>query len=232
MLTLVLLPGMEGSGEFFTALINALGASIKTQVIAYPQENALSYSQLTGFVEKRLPKDAPYVLLGESFSGPIAINIAAAKPPNLQALILVCTFIRSPIPIPQFLRNIVCSIPASWIPFSIISRFLLGNHATPEISSRLKKILGGIPNHVFRERLLAILTVDASPALANIHTPILYLRATQDLIVPKTALELIMAQRPSVATADIAGPHFILQTQPTAAADLILGFIKVLKPPG
>jgi pimeloyl-ACP methyl ester carboxylesterase len=229
--TLVLLPGLEGSGEFFSPLINALGASVKTQVLSYPQEQALNYSQLTELVEKSLPENSPYIVLGESFSGPIAVNIAATQPPNLKALILVGTFVLSPVSIPKMLRGLACSFPASWLPFNLITRFLLANHKKPDILSRLKEILSGIPDTVFRERLLSILNVDVCQALVNINVPILYIRATQDKIVPKTASELIVSLQPNTKIIEIDGPHFILQTQPEQSAIQIHKFLKNLKSP-
>jgi hypothetical protein len=35
------------------------------------------------FTRGRLPWDRPYVILGESFSGPIAVALAAAPPPRM-----------------------------------------------------------------------------------------------------------------------------------------------------
>lgn len=219
---------MEGSGEFFTPLLHFLDASINTQVISFPQDKSFTYAQLTDFVNKQLPKNTPYVLLGESFSGPIAINIAAAKPRNLIGLILVCTFIRSPIPIPSGLWNTVCRLPPSWLPFRIIAWFLLNGYATLELVTQLYSVLSGIPDRVMQERLRAILTVDVSPELAEINIPMLYVRASKDKIVPKTASELILALQPETQLVDINGPHFILQTQPKTAAECILKFVKGL----
>jgi pimeloyl-ACP methyl ester carboxylesterase len=222
---------MEGSGEFFKPLINALGTSVNTQVISYPQNKALNYLQLTEFVKNLLPKNLPYIVLGESFSGPIAINIAAEKPPNLQALILVGTFVRSPVPIPKIFRKLVCLLPASWIPLTVIARYLLGDYATPNLLAQLNEILPSIPDNVYRGRLLSILNVNVSQALSDINVPILYIRATQDKIVPETSRELIVSIQPNTKIADIEGPHFILQTQPETSSALILRFLLALKMP-
>ncbi|UUZ51553.1 alpha/beta hydrolase [Massilia sp. B-10] len=50
-------------------------------------------------MRSRLPPAEPYFLLGESFSGPVAIALAAERPPMLLGLILSCTFARNPLPI-------------------------------------------------------------------------------------------------------------------------------------
>src|SRR5688572_6495247 len=93
MTIVVLLPGMDGSGSLFDDFIAALGT--RTITIAYPPDRPLNYEQLERFVESSLPGE-PYILLGESFSGPIAIRLASRCLPNLQAVVLVCTFATLP----------------------------------------------------------------------------------------------------------------------------------------
>ncbi len=225
---LILLPGMEGSGEFFAPLIEVLGSSVATQIIRYPQDIPLNYPQLTELVKQELPKNTPYVVLGESFSGPIAVTIAATKPAGLQAVILACSFVRSPIPVPKTLRKLVSLFPASWVPLTLIAHFLLGKQVTIDRQAHLGRVLSQVTNRVFRERLLSILDVDVSQKLPEITVPLLYLRATEDKIVPSKAAKLIVAQQPNTIIADIEGPHFLLQTQPGLAVSHILAFLQSL----
>ena len=65
--TLVLLPGMDGTGELFFPLTDALGADIPTKIVRYP-DLALDYREHEEFVRERLPRDGAFVVLGESFS--------------------------------------------------------------------------------------------------------------------------------------------------------------------
>ena len=93
---LILLPGMDGTGELFGPFLNALRNRFNAQVIRYPTDLALGYQELSTFVRNALPVDEPYVFLAESFSGPIAIAIAAEAPPSSRGSILCCTFARNP----------------------------------------------------------------------------------------------------------------------------------------
>jgi pimeloyl-[acyl-carrier protein] methyl ester esterase len=97
-LTLVLLPGMDGTDRLFAPLIEALGPDVRVQVIRYATTSTAGYRELTDFVRQALPAKGEYVLLGESFSGPIAVSIAAQAPPGLKALVLCCTFVSNPRP--------------------------------------------------------------------------------------------------------------------------------------
>jgi hypothetical protein len=52
---LVLLPGLDGTGELYDAFTAAL-ADIETQVVSYPPDRELGYSELEQFIRERLPR--------------------------------------------------------------------------------------------------------------------------------------------------------------------------------
>ncbi|HEX2836088.1 MAG TPA: hypothetical protein VHW00_23995 [Thermoanaerobaculia bacterium] len=95
MITLLLLPGLDGTGTLFGEFIAALPPHIAPVVIRYPTDEALSYEELLAFIEERLP-EGTFAVLGESFSGPLAIELAA-KSPRVRAVILCASFVRSPV---------------------------------------------------------------------------------------------------------------------------------------
>lgn len=74
---LVLLPGLDGTGKLFAEFVRALNPTVECVVVAYPKDQPMGYEELEGLVVSALPKDRAFVLLGESFSGPLAIRIAA-----------------------------------------------------------------------------------------------------------------------------------------------------------
>src|SRR2546430_17674636 len=96
-LPLVLLPGLDGSGLLFRPLIDHLPPELDPIVVAYPPDRALGYDELLPLALKALPTSAPFALLGESFSGPLALMAAARAPEGLQAVILCATFVRKPL---------------------------------------------------------------------------------------------------------------------------------------
>lgn len=97
---MVLLPGMDGTGLLFAEFTTALSDAIKPFVIAHLLQQALDYAQLESYVRERLPVDERLMLLGESFSPPKAIAIAANPPHNLVTAILCCSFAKNPRPAP------------------------------------------------------------------------------------------------------------------------------------
>ena len=75
MITLLLLPGMHGTEHLFAPLIEALGSDLAIKAVTYPTTGALDYAELETIVRHAVPAEQPFVILGESFSGPIAIIV-------------------------------------------------------------------------------------------------------------------------------------------------------------
>src|ERR1700722_15702641 len=94
---LVLLPGLDGSGVMFRPLLSYLPKEILSIVVSYPPGEVRSYDELLPLVLAAIPADFPVILLGESFSGPLAIMAAAKYPPGLIGVVLCATFVRNPV---------------------------------------------------------------------------------------------------------------------------------------
>src|SRR4051812_42890566 len=117
-ITLVLLPGMDGTGQLFDLFVSALSGEFEIKVAAYPTSTPLGYAELEAIARETIPKEGPYVILGESFSGPIAISLAASAPAQLKGLILCCTFIRNPRPALSFFSPFLRLLPVGSVPVS------------------------------------------------------------------------------------------------------------------
>ena len=95
---LVLLPGMDGTGLMFRPFIDA-AYNHSIDVISYPNDTSQKYTELIGFVKDRLPSEVEFIIIAESFSGPIAYALMKEVIPNLKAVIFVASFLENPRPI-------------------------------------------------------------------------------------------------------------------------------------
>lgn len=93
---LLLLSGMDGTGRLFGPLLRALPSSLSPVVGAYPADRPYGYAELLPLVEAAAPAGAEYVVVGESFSGLLALMLAAQRPPGLRGIVLCESFVRSP----------------------------------------------------------------------------------------------------------------------------------------
>jgi pimeloyl-ACP methyl ester carboxylesterase len=221
--TLVLLPGMDGTGDLFTPLIEALGPDFPSITVRYPDQ-PLDYVAHEAVARAALPSARPFILLGESFSGPIAISIAARAPPGLRGYILCCSFVRSPRPVLKLLRPLLTLVQPQRVPDAVATYFLMGRFVTPRLRQMHAQILRRVSPRALAARLGAIASIDVQTKLRNIELPALYLRASEDRLVPKSAGTLFSRLSSNARVVDIEGPHFLLQSRPAPAAKAIREF--------
>jgi pimeloyl-ACP methyl ester carboxylesterase len=225
-LTLVLLPGLDGTGKLFSEFVRALGPRVDPYIVAYPTNQPLGYDELETLVLTTLPRDRPFVLLGESFSGPIAIRIAARSPAGLAGVILCATFARNPFPWLGWARPLARFLPLKSLPRWVRSPLMWGSASSQRAPPQLERAIAGVSVAVVRHRIAALLAVDESAALASITLPTLLLRARGDRVILRAASDWILKVRPSTQLAEIDGPHLLLQTCPSECAAIVLRFMR------
>lgn len=218
---LILLPGMDGTGELFAKLLTALDKRISVVIIRYPPGEPLTYQQILARVRNALPVDESYFLLGESFSGPVAFSLAAEQPAGLKGLILCASFIRAPLHGLTMLPWLSRIIPFGILPGWLLAIPLFGWSWSTTLRSALSSALAKVSSEVLQHRLHEVLTVDVTAAAKAVQVPVLYLQATEDLLVPKSAARLLNDLMPTVRIAKFKAPHMLLQVAPTEAASVI-----------
>lgn len=220
---LVLLPGMDGTGLMFEPFVEQL-QGFEPQVVRYPAE-LTSYPDCVAFARRQLPVDRPFLLLGESFSGPVAIALAAERPAGLRGLVLCVTFARNPRPRLAWLAPLLRLLPPRRLPLPLLGRLLLGGHATAALAELVGRMLPLVPTATLKQRLLAVVAVDHTALLDRVQVPILALRAGQDRLVPRAATDWINARRP-IDIVTLEGPHWLLQTRPEACLQALQAFVQ------
>jgi len=163
------------------------------------------------------------VILGESFSGPIAIEISSHVP-RAVGLILVSTFIRHPIP--SVVAPLTNLFNHTWVPSGLVAAGLLGSTGTDDLKSRLRAILAKLPPATIRARALAVCHVDKRAALAKVTCPLLYLHGRNDRFIGRRHIREITAIRPDCEIHQLPAPHMLLESHPFQSAELIERFCR------
>ena len=96
-MTVVLLPGMDGTGRLFKPFVKLLPQRVGVRIINYPGHVYLNYEQLASRVRNELPAGEPFIIVAESYSGPIALTLAAQPVGGLLAVVLVSSFVSRPL---------------------------------------------------------------------------------------------------------------------------------------
>jgi pimeloyl-ACP methyl ester carboxylesterase len=217
---------MDGTGELFDLLTSELGPGIEPVVVEYPCSESKGYEQLHQLVRSRLPNGERYFLLGESFSGPVAIMMAAEGPPGLCGVILCATFLRNPRPRLSRLGQLTMFLPLKALPGSILALPLMNGLANPYWREKLKKAIARTMPHVLRERLRGIFQIDVSASASKIKVPALYLRVANDRLVPAQSAEQLLGCIPHLQIVLVDGPHMLLQMSAKELANAIRDFIE------
>ena len=221
--TILLLPGMDGTGRLFRWLIPEIQSFAMPVTIAYPGDRFLNYSELADYVAGQIPA-GPYVILAESFSGPVAVALAAKKHSGLRAVILSTSFIAPPAPSWLKIAPLRMLFRAR-VPKLLLRWLLLDSTCDAEIVAEVADAVGEVCPAVLAARFREILTADAGDALRSCHVPVLYLAASRDRLIGRRGLRTIQRVRPDIETVTLEGPHLLLQAQPRAAAHAIKTFL-------
>lgn len=224
MTRLVLLPGLDGTGELFAPFKDSLDG-LATQVVSYPPHRAMSYAEHESFARDQLPTDEDFMILAESFSGPIGIALAAAAPPRLKGLILCGTFASNPLPVFGPLSKLVGAAPAFHMPPALMAPWLYAGRGSPALRRAHTQAMSRVSPSTIRARVAAILAVDYRKQLRRIEVPMIYLRAGADRLIPESAGRAIQELRPDMEWVEIDAPHFLLQTAPGACAAAVMSFV-------
>ncbi|HJR74136.1 MAG TPA: alpha/beta fold hydrolase [Luteimonas sp.] len=215
----VLLPGMDGTGELLTEFAVALAPEFEAIVVAYPNEVALDYAALTELAAERLPRDEPFLLIAESFSGPIAIELAARKPEGLIGLVLCASFAKVPkSPMLRAFEAILRTFPSTKLPVGLAMPWLMGRWSTRDWARRVRDAVRNVSAGAMRARLSAVADVDVTRLIPQIDCPLLYLKPSRDRLIGDAGWRAIRDLSRNAVCIEIEGPHFLLQAKPLECA--------------
>lgn len=226
---LILLPGLDGTGILFSQIVEAIGPGVETRIVGYPTHQPLGYAELETLVREALPKDRPYMVLGESFSGPIAIRLGADPPAGLAGIILCVTFAKNPYPLLGWAAPWMGSLPVLALPTWVRAPFVWGASATERDRQESQLATAAVGEAVLRHRIAAVLAVDETSSLARVRMPVLVLQASDDRVIPRAATEHMLRTLPQAEHVELRGPHMLLQicaAECAAALRRFLGGVK------
>lgn len=222
-LLIVLLPGMDGTGDLFAPFVTVAPPPYDPLVVALPE--ASSYDELVAAIKPLLPIAEPFVLIAESFSGPLAFRLLGFFP-EIRALVLVNSFVSAPTT--RFLgilpwAAIFARPPAPWL----VRHFLAGPSASPGLVSQIRSAISKTSGQLLALRLRSILNLKTQ---GHTSVRLLYLRGTLDKLISERAVCDTVLRFPNSLRVNIAAPHLLLQTAPAEAWAEIDAFLRTNTP--
>jgi pimeloyl-ACP methyl ester carboxylesterase len=224
--TLVLLPGLDGTAAMFAPLLAALPPWIRPVVVTYPPSGPNAYGDLLPLVQQAVAGTPRFHVLGWSFGGPLALMTASAYPSAVRGIILCSSFARSPRPdlAPlgfAFRPPVVAAIRAARRAPAWIS-----GYPTDDLRRARAATWRDVGAQVLSARTRAALAVDTRWQLAACAAPVLYIAASRDRVVPRRNIDEVRSTARACEVVTIEGPHLALFTNAPPAAVHIADFVR------
>jgi pimeloyl-[acyl-carrier protein] methyl ester esterase len=213
----LLLPGIDGSGRLFAPLLAAGPRRIAPEIVSFPPGEPLGYDALLDHVRAALPSGR-FLLVAESFSGPLAVRLAAERPRGLVGLVLAAAFLHRPLhPLLHPIRGLVGARLLGFpMPAALVRHFMAGPDAPDALVREVQAAVGAATPEVMAHRALEALRADVRADLGRVAVPILVLAPARDRLIRADVGDEILALRPDAEVVRVDAPHMILQRAPQA----------------
>ena len=210
---IVLVPGMDGTGELFYRQVPLLKKSYSVATYAL-RDDALSMEVLADdlkqVIEQVAPEDKEAIVLGESFGGTVALSTALRYPKQVAGLVILNSF---PYFAPQFrLRLAIAAVNLMpWGAMGLVrhatSFFMHSRHTHRQELNKFLELTARTTRMGYRNRLRILQTYDVRKRLSEIQCPALFLASERDHLVPSVAQAHLMAKRVPGATVRVLSGH-------------------------
>ena len=210
---IVLVPGMDGTGELFYRQIPLLQKSYTVANYALRDEATsmdVLADDLRRVIERAAPEEKRALVLGESFGGTVALSTALRHPESVAGLVILNSFAHFD---PQFrLRLAIAAL--RMIPWGAMPMMRYGTslfmHSRHTHRDELKKFLELTARSTrlgYRNRLEILKTYDVRERLGEIRCPALFVASEKDHLVPSVRQARLMAERTPSAGAVVLSGH-------------------------
>ncbi|WP_236715540.1 alpha/beta fold hydrolase [Pseudomonas sp. BMS12] len=196
---------------------------IQVTCLELPRRGAQDHDSLAEALSGQLG-DTPFVLLGESFSGPLAHRLALQAPSGLRGLILAASFLQCPSPLLALAKHL--PLPRSLLGHPATLRLLCTGKIEPQHLQAISEEIQRLPSELLRARLRSLANLREPER--TLQLPTLHLWPQADRLVSQAAAKGIARHCSDLRQERIDGPHFLLQSRPQACAQAIRRFMAEL----
>ena len=198
---IVLVPGINGSGELFYRQIPLLARSYRVATYSL-RDNAGSLDTLADdlarVVDAASPVDRRAIIVGESFGGAVALTFALKHPERVAALVILNSF---PHFTPQFRLSLAIAglTAVPWNTMPAVRRLtgwrLHSRHTDHAEMKRFVDLTARATRRGYINRLKLLRKYDVRDRLQELTSPTLFLAAEEDHLVPSVSEAQYMATR-------------------------------------
>lgn len=223
----LLLPGLDGTGKLLDDFAQAAPSKMICEIVRYEKH----FTTLDDFVTVaalKLRTETKTVVIAESFSGPIATQLASRFPERIAAIVFAASFVEPPYgsllrlirAFPKLALNNLISdnLTSDNLTFgNLIFRRWLVKHCClngvqdKSLIDKALTVVESLDADVIRRRVALLSRVESVSSSA---IPVLDFQATHDRALSRTATTSVAQTFPNATTVKFDAPHFLLLAQP------------------
>lgn len=214
----------------FRPLLDVMPAGVPVVALSYPTSLTLSHADLVGRLAVELAGTADgLVLVGESYSGAIALRLASKLGPRVAGVVLIASFVENPTRLPRWTAGLV----PDWLfrihlPRWLLRFLLIGQGAPDPLVDDLAAAISAVWPAVLAARVREVIRLRAADAPDLSGLPVLYVRASRDRLVSGRAVDSARATGARLDVRELDAPHLVAQRHPKAVWSAMSDWLSTL----
>lgn len=211
---------MDGTGQLFSPLINTLPNNIEYILISLNKLQASTYLAQAKEISN-LVGDDRLIIIAESYSGNIAYMLSKILNDQILKIIFIASFLSAPIRLIK-----ITSVIPTWfmdhkfIPDCILNYFCFSGYGNAEHVKMVRNSIEQVAPKTLKQRLKNMNNIESTKQQLN--TEVIYIQPTQDRLVSSRAFKKLVNMCTNIKIHNVAGGHFIAQTNPSGCVNVIL----------
>ena len=215
----VLLPGLHGSTALYDAFVALAPPWARCLPVPLPTLGEQTFDGIAATLEAELRRLEGFVLLAESFSGPIAVRLLARLGERIALLALCNPLVEMSLTLPAGLA----ASAASWVGMPAAAAAAILADGDRALGKAALDGIRALPKGVLEARLASAFAAQSEEMAPLLAPPLLAILGTRDRLVSPDWTRALLADMPFATVVELDAPHLVVQTKPAEVWAAITG---------
>jgi len=215
----VLLPGMHGSTVLYDTFVALAPPWARCLPVPLPTLGEQTFDGIAATLEAELRRLESFVLVAESFSGPVAVRLRAHLGERVALLALCNPLVEMSLTLPAGLA----ASAASWLGMPAAAAAAVLADGDRALGKTALDGIRALPKGVLEARLASALAAKSEDMAPLLVPSLLAILGTRDRLVSPDWTRALLADVPRATVVELDAPHLVVQTKPAEVWDAITG---------
>jgi pimeloyl-ACP methyl ester carboxylesterase len=206
----VLLPGLHGSTALYDAFVALAPPWARCLAMPLPTLGDQGFDGLAATLETEMRRLEGFVLVAESFSGPVAARLASRLGQKVALVVLCNPLVEISLTLPAGLA----ATAASWLGMPAAAAAAVLADGDRALGRAALDGIRALPRGVLEARLAAAFAATSGEMAPFLAPPLLAVLGARDRLVSPDWTRALLADVPSATVVELDAPHLVVQTKP------------------